>query len=87
MDATVEREVLGLMGERIDVSARVLGHDDDARRAGARLRRTPCVMTVEEVVEAWLMRGVRGRARVAKLLEVEDARLRDRFEEVGDQSL
>ena len=37
-------------------------------------------MPVKEVVEAGLMRRVRGRARVAKLLEVEDASLLDRIE-------
>jgi hypothetical protein len=38
------------------------------------------VVTVKEVVEAGLMRRVRRRARVAKLLEVEDARLLERIE-------
>ena len=68
------------MRERVDVRARMLGRDDDPRRSGPRLSPTSCVMTVKEIVEAGLMRRVRGRARVAKLLEVEDARLRDRIE-------
>ena len=84
MNASVQGQVLGLVRERVDVGARVLGGDDDPGGAGARLRSTARVVAVEEVVEARGVRGMRRRTRVAKLLEVEDARLLDRVEERFD---
>ena len=64
----------------------MLGHDHDARCAGARLSRTPRVMAVQEVVEPGHVRGMRRCSRVAELLEVEDAGRLERLEQRGDQS-
>ena len=80
---SVQRQVLGLVRERIDVRARMLGHDHDAGRTGPRLTRAPRVVAVEEVVEARSVRRVGGRSRVAQLFEVEDAGRLERIEEGG----
>ena len=54
--------------------AGVLARDEDARRPGPPLRATLLVPAVEQVgVAGGDVRGVNGRAVVAKLLEVEDA--------------
>jgi uncharacterized heparinase superfamily protein len=66
-------EVLGLVSERVDVRAGMLRRDDDARRACARLSGAASVVTVEEVVEARRVGGMRGRALIPELFEVEDA--------------
>ena len=77
----VQGEVLGLVRERVDVGSRVLGHDDDAGRAGAGFRGAARVMPVEEVVEAGRMSGMGRRTLVAELLEVEYAGCLDRLEQ------
>ena len=87
MNAAVKRQILRLVGERVDVSARVLGHHDEAGGAGARLRRSTRVVAMQEVVEAGCVCRVRGRARVAQLLEVVDAGGLERLEQpLRDQS-
>jgi hypothetical protein len=68
MHAPVQRQVLGLVRQRVDVRARVLGHDYDARRARARLGGAACVVAVQEVVEAGLVGGMRWSACIPKLL-------------------
>ena len=84
--AAVQGQVLRLVGQGIDVRARVLGHDDDAGGTGARLARSARVMAMQEVVEPRQVRRVRWRAGVPKLLEVEDARGSESVEEVGHYS-
>ena len=71
------------LDKRVDVRARVLWHDHDAGRARPSLRCAARVVAVHEVVEAGRVRGVRGRARVARLLEVEDAGLIERVEKAA----
>ena len=84
----MQGQVLRLVRERVDVGSRVLGHDDDARRPGARLRGAARVVAVEKVVEAGRMRWMARRALVAQLLEVEDAGCSERLEQTLDaQSL
>ncbi len=70
---TVQREVLRLVSQRVDVRARMLWHDDDARCTGARLPRSARVVAVQEIVEAGRVGRVGWSAGVAELLEVEDA--------------
>jgi hypothetical protein len=68
----VQSQVLRLVRQRIDVRPRVLGHDDDSRRTGARFGRATCVMAVQKIVEARLVSRVRWRPGIAKLFEIED---------------
>jgi len=78
----VQGQVLGLVRERVDVRARVLGITTMPGRAGARLARATRVVAVQEVVEAGRVRRVGGRTCVAELFEVEDASRLELFEEV-----
>ena len=73
MHPAVQGQVLGLVREGVDVGARVLGHDDDARRSGPGLGCATRVVSVEKVVEAGRMSRMRRGALIAQLLEVEDA--------------
>jgi hypothetical protein len=81
--ATVERQVLGLVRQGIDVRARMVAGDDDAGRAGARVgggaRFVPAVE--EEGVAGRDVRRVNRCAVVARLLEVVDARGGERVDE------
>ena len=81
MNAAVQRQVLRLMRERIDVCARMLWHKHDAGRAGARLARPARVVAMEEVAEAGRVRRVGWCSRVAQLFEVENASRLERIEE------
>ena len=76
-------QVLRLMAERIHVRPRVLGHDEQGRRARPALQ-AGLVPAVQMQQHARLVRGERRGARVARLLEVVDAGRGQRGEEVGD---
>jgi hypothetical protein len=69
----MQHQVLGLVRKCVDVSARVLGHHHDAGGTGPRLGGARSMVAMQEVVEAGGVRGVRWRACVTELLEVEDA--------------
>ena len=47
LDVAVHAAVVGLMADRVDVRAGVLGHVDHRRRAGARLRRAALMAAVQ----------------------------------------
>ena len=78
----MQREVLGLVAERVDVGAGVLGHHEQRRRARARLAEPRLVPAVQGQHEARLVRREGGRALVARLLEVVDARPEQRFRQL-----
>ena len=63
-------QVLGLVAERVDVGAGVLGHHEQRRRARARLAEPRLVAAVQREHEPRLVRREGGRAGVARLLEV-----------------
>jgi hypothetical protein len=68
--AAVQAEILRLVAERVDVRARVLGHDEQPRRARARLAGPRLVAAVQVQQHARLVHRVRRRAGEARLLEV-----------------
>jgi hypothetical protein len=80
--AAVQREVDRLVAQRVDVRARVLGHDEQRRRARAGLAEPGLVPAVEVEDQSRLVRGEHRRAGVARLLEVVRARRAQRVDEV-----
>ena len=86
MHAAVKDHVLGLVRQSVDVRARVLGHDHEAGCARARLGRAARVVPMQEIVEARGVGGVRRRAGIARLLEIEDPGGADRFYETRAHS-
>jgi hypothetical protein len=69
----MQRQILSLVAKSVDVCARMLWHDDDARRAGTRFGATGRVVAVEEVIEAWRMSWMRWCSCVTRLFEIEDS--------------
>ena len=82
-DAAVQLEVLGLVAERVDVRAGVLGHHEQGRGARARLPQPRLVAAVELEQHARRVRRPHRRTGVARLLEVVGARARQRVAERG----
>src|ERR1700687_2705106 len=83
MHPAVKSQVFRLMAKGVDVSARVLRHDDNARSAGAGFGPTGSVVPMEEIVEAGCMGRMGGCPGISRLLEIEDASGAQRARDAG----